>query len=130
MVPVWLTTAGANATMRATGLVLLLAAAFAWRQSAALDFEVHDHMHEKDARESFGFAIGSSAAQITKDRGQSILLQSMNRAWWGLTADVVDSFRQHKVDLASKVFQQAAAMKRQLTVLADTVASRKRGKHG
>ena len=110
--------------------MLLLAAACAWRQAAALDFEVHDHFHEQDARDSFVIAVGSSTAQVTKEVGQSILKQSMNRAWWGLTADVVDSFRQHKVDLASKVFQQAAAMKRQLTVLADTVASRKRGKHG
>ncbi len=116
--------------MRGTGLVLLLAAAISSRHAAALDFEVNDHLREEDARESFGIAVGSSAAVINKERGQGILLESMNRAWWGLTADVVDSFRQHKVDLASKVFQHAAAMKRQLSMLADTVASRKRGKHG
>jgi hypothetical protein len=115
--------------MKAAWVAVLAAAACA-HLAAGLDFEVHDHATEDDAREIFIIAVESSVAQITKERGQSILLASMNRAWWGLTADVVDQFRTRKVDLASKVFQHAAKLKRQLSVLADTVASRKRGKLG
>lgn len=111
-------------------LAVLAALAALLCVASALEFEVDDHRAEEDAREAFGVAVESRVAVLTKVTGQAVLKASMNRAWWGLTADVVEAFRGHKVDLASKVFQHAAAMKRQLSTLADRVASRKKGKHG
>ena len=117
----------ASDKMRLANLILLgcLAAT-----AAALDFEVHDHKVEGDAREAFTVAVGSSAATITRSHGQAVLQASMRRAWWDLTADVVEAFRARNIDLGSKVMQQAASMKRELTTLADKIAKRKKGNHG
>lgn len=78
-------------------LVAAAAALLLLPRVQALDFDADEHLDEEVARAAFRIAVSADGVQYTKEVGSLVLTESMNRAWWDLTSDVLEAFREKKI---------------------------------